>query len=69
MATEAINRLLRAAQDNPALRDKLNSAPNVEAFVKVAQGYGYRFTIDEWREVGRSSGRGAGSSRSRRIEL
>ncbi|HEY9763376.1 MAG TPA: Nif11-like leader peptide family natural product precursor [Trichocoleus sp.] len=50
MPTDAINRLVRAAQDSPALRDRLKSAPNVEAFVKVARGYGYRFTIDEWRE-------------------
>lgn len=69
MATEAINRLLRAVQDNPALRDKLNSAPNVEALVKVAQGYGYRFTIDEWREVSRSSGRGINPPSPRRKSL
>lgn len=59
MATDAINRLLRAAQDSPALRDRLKSAPNVEAFVKVARGYGYHFTLDEWRDCSRFSNKKA----------
>lgn len=53
MAKEAVARLFRAAQDDQALREKLNTAPNIDAFVKMADEQGFQFTVDEWREMTR----------------
>ncbi len=51
MAVQEVTRLFRAAQINPSLREQLNTAPNVEIFVKMAKQQGYDFTVDEWRKV------------------
>jgi predicted ribosomally synthesized peptide with nif11-like leader len=55
MAKEAVVQLYRAARADSALKEKLNSAPNLEAFVEMAQSYGYIFTVEEWREMTRFS--------------
>ena len=51
MAKEEVTRLFRSVQANVSLREKLNSAPNIEAFVQLAQDLGYNFTVQEWKEV------------------
>ncbi|MEH1840427.1 MAG: Nif11-like leader peptide family natural product precursor [Nostoc sp.] len=51
MAKEEVTRLFRYAQANVSLREKLNSAPNIETFVQLAQDLGYNFTVEEWKEV------------------
>ncbi|UBF30562.1 Nif11-like leader peptide family natural product precursor (plasmid) [Kovacikia minuta CCNUW1] len=51
MAQQEVTRLFRAVQANSNLRDQLNEAPNLETFVQLAQGQGYRFTIEEWKVV------------------
>lgn len=51
MAKEQVTKLFRDANTNPALKEQLNSAPNLETFVEWAQGLGYDFTLEEWREV------------------
>ncbi|MEM7717307.1 MAG: Nif11-like leader peptide family natural product precursor [Cyanobacteria bacterium P01_A01_bin.68] len=51
MAVQEVTRLFRAAQGNPNLREKLNTAPDAEAFVNMAKQQGYEFTVDEWRKV------------------
>lgn len=51
MAKEEVVRLFRAVQTNPTLRENLNSAPNLEAFVQIAEENGYHFTVDEWKET------------------
>ncbi|MGP1375069.1 MAG: Nif11-like leader peptide family natural product precursor [Almyronema sp.] len=55
MAKEAVARLFRAAQSDPALRQELSTAPNPEAFVAKASTLGYEFTVEEWREMTRFS--------------
>ena len=55
MAKEAVVQLYRDAQADSALKEKLNAAPNLEAFVEMAQTYGYTFTVEEWREMTRFS--------------
>jgi len=55
MAKEDVVRLFRETQANPALRETLNTAPNPEAFVKLAGQYGYSFTLEEWQEITRFS--------------
>jgi predicted ribosomally synthesized peptide with nif11-like leader len=51
MAKEQVARLFREAQVDPALRDDLNTAPNPELFVAMANQKGFSFTIKEWREM------------------
>ena len=51
MAKEEVTRLFRSVQANVSLREKLNSAPNIETFVQLAQDLGYNFTVQEWKEV------------------
>jgi predicted ribosomally synthesized peptide with nif11-like leader len=55
MAKEQVVKLFRAAQMNPSLRDELNTAPDVDTFVKLAGERGYEFTTEEWQEVVRFS--------------
>jgi predicted ribosomally synthesized peptide with nif11-like leader len=55
MAQAAVAQLFRAAQENPALRDNLNTAPSIEQFITMAKQYGYDFTIDEWQTMTRFS--------------
>jgi predicted ribosomally synthesized peptide with nif11-like leader len=55
MAREQVVKLYRAALINPTLKQKLNTAPTEEAFVKMAFEQGYDFTIEEWREMTRFS--------------
>lgn len=51
MAKTEFARLFRATQENPILRQQLNSASNQEEFVSMAQMHGYHFTVDEWQEM------------------
>ncbi|WP_375502517.1 Nif11-like leader peptide family natural product precursor [uncultured Nostoc sp.] len=51
MAKEEVTRLFRSVQANVSLREKLNSAPNIETLVQLAQDLGYNFTVEEWKEV------------------
>ena len=55
MAKESVVQLYRDAQADSALKEKLNSASNLEAFVEMARTYGYTFTVEEWREMTRFS--------------
>ncbi|MEM1256869.1 MAG: Nif11-like leader peptide family natural product precursor [Cyanobacteria bacterium P01_H01_bin.21] len=51
MAREQVVKLYREAQTDPSLRDTLNTAPNPESFVAMANQKGFSFTIKEWREM------------------
>ncbi|MBD2072883.1 Nif11-like leader peptide family natural product precursor [Phormidium sp. FACHB-592] len=51
MAKEVVTQLFRAAQADPALREQLNQAPNIEQFVVLARNYGYEFTLEEWQSM------------------
>ncbi|MEQ9482281.1 Nif11-like leader peptide family natural product precursor [Coleofasciculus sp. F4-SAH-05] len=51
MAKEQVAKLFRDAQANPALREKLSGAPNVDAFIEMAKERGYEFTVEEWQEM------------------
>lgn len=51
MAKEEVIKLFRAVQTDPALREKLNSAPDLEALVKMAEECGYNFTVEEWKDT------------------
>ncbi|MFP4121180.1 Nif11-like leader peptide family natural product precursor [Coleofasciculus sp.] len=51
MAKEQVAKLFRDAQANPALREELSAAPNVDAFIKMAKERGYEFTVEEWQEM------------------
>lgn len=51
MAIEQVVKLYREAQANPILRDTLNTAPNPESFVAMANQKGFSFTLKEWREM------------------
>ncbi|HEY9599399.1 MAG TPA: Nif11-like leader peptide family natural product precursor [Cyanophyceae cyanobacterium] len=55
MAREDVVKLFRAAQLDPSLKETLNTAPNAEAFVKMAQELGYNFTVEEWQTMTRFS--------------
>ena len=55
MAKESVAQLFRAAQENPALRETLSAAPNLEAFVQLAAEHGYQFTVEEWQDMMRFS--------------
>ena len=51
MAKDQVVRLYREVQSNPSLKESLNTAPSVETFVNMANKKGFRFTIDEWKEM------------------
>ncbi|MBD1922736.1 Nif11-like leader peptide family natural product precursor [Microcoleus sp. FACHB-831] len=51
MAKDQVTKLFRAAQADDDLREKLNTARDVETLVKLAQESGYDFTVKEWNEV------------------
>lgn len=51
MAKEQVARLFREAQANPTLRETLNTAPNPQSFVTMANQKGFSFTLDEWKEM------------------
>lgn len=53
MAKEAVVQLFRAVQTNPALKEQLNTAPNPQMFVEMAQAHGFHFTVEEWQEMTR----------------
>ena len=55
MPKEQVTRLFRDSLANPALKEELNTAPDVETFVLMAQKMGYDFTVDEWKEMTRFS--------------
>jgi predicted ribosomally synthesized peptide with nif11-like leader len=51
MAQQEVARLFRTAQTNPSLRERLNSAPDAESFVQMAQELGFDFTVEEWKQA------------------
>jgi predicted ribosomally synthesized peptide with nif11-like leader len=51
MAKEQVAKLFRDAKANPALREELSAAPNVDAFINMAKERGYEFTVEEWQEM------------------
>ncbi|NWF59723.1 MAG: Nif11-like leader peptide family natural product precursor [Fischerella sp.] len=51
MSQQEVIRLFRAAQTDPNLRETLNSAPDLEIFVQMAQAHGYNFTFEEWQKA------------------
>ena len=51
MAIEQAVKLYREAQANPILRDTLNTAPNPESFVAMANQKGFSFTFQEWLQM------------------
>lgn len=51
MTKEAVVKLFRATQSSPDLKKRLNSSPDLEAFIAKAKTYGYEFTAQEWKEV------------------
>ena len=51
MSKEAVVQLFRATQVDATLKEKLNTSPNLEAFVEMARTYGYHFTAQEWKET------------------
>ncbi len=53
MAKENVVKLFRKVQTDLNLKQKLNSAPNPEKFVEMAQFYGFDFTVEEWQEMTR----------------
>lgn len=46
-----MSQLFRAAQHDPELKESLNEAPSLEAFIQQANERGFEFTMSEWREV------------------
>ncbi len=53
MAVEEVVRLFRTVQGSPEIKEKLNSAPNLETLVKIAGEMGYSFTVEEWKQATR----------------
>jgi predicted ribosomally synthesized peptide with nif11-like leader len=51
MAKEQVVQLFRSAQADLTLRETLNTAPTIEAFVLMAHEYGYDFTVEEWQQT------------------
>ena len=51
MAKESVAQLFRAAQVDTVLRQKLSTAPSIEAFVSMAKDYGYDFSVEEWQAM------------------
>ncbi len=51
MAQQEVTRLFRAVQEDPNLRDLLNSAPDLAELVQLAESHGYHFTMAEWQAV------------------
>ena len=51
MSKESVTQLFRAAQQDSSLRENLNTAPTVDAFVTMAKTYGYDFTVEEWQDM------------------
>lgn len=55
MSKESVVKLFRDSQSDRTLREKLNQAPNLETFIRLAGERGYKFTAEEWRESTRFS--------------
>ncbi len=53
MAVQDVVRLFRTVQQEPELKDRLNSAPNLESLVAMAGEMGYSFTVEEWKQATR----------------
>ena len=51
MAIEQAVKLYREAQTNAILRNSLNTAPNPESFVTMANQKGFSFTLQEWLQM------------------
>jgi hypothetical protein len=51
MAKEQVVKLFRTAQVDLDLRERLNQAPNIDAFVLMAHECGYDFTVEEWQQT------------------
>ena len=55
MSKESANQFLEDAASNEALREKLQSAPSPDEFIRSAQDLGYSFTVDELKDVVREN--------------
>jgi predicted ribosomally synthesized peptide with nif11-like leader len=53
MAVEEVVRLFRNVQTDSDLKETLNSAPNLEKLVELAEEMGYSFTVEEWKQATR----------------
>ena len=53
MALEEVVRLFRTVNAEPNIKEKLNSAPNLDKFVEMAGEMGYTFTVEEWQKATR----------------
>ncbi len=51
MAIEQAVKLYREALANPILQNTLNTAPDLESFVAMANQQGFSFTLQEWRQM------------------
>lgn len=48
---EQVIQLYREAKTNLELRETLNKAPDIKAFVAAANQQGFAFTLEEWKEM------------------
>ncbi|MEY3297473.1 MAG: hypothetical protein RLZZ597_733 [Cyanobacteriota bacterium] len=55
MSQTHVVRLFRDAQADPSLKERLNVSSNPAEFVRLAQQFGYDFTIEEWQASTRFS--------------
>ena len=53
MSLEEVVRLFRTVNAEPNIKEKLNSAPNLDKFVEMAGEMGYTFTMEEWQNATR----------------
>lgn len=47
MAQEHAARFFKTARQDEALKQKLKATTDPEAFIKIAEGRGYKFTVEE----------------------
>ena len=47
MAQETAARFFKAVQQDQALKDKLKATTDPETFIKIAEGRGYHFTLED----------------------
>lgn len=53
MSVQEVVRLFREVQVNPSLKEKYNSAPNLEKLVEMARTDGYDVTVEDWQNATR----------------
>lgn len=51
MAKTEVIRLFRETLNNPDVRKQFNTAPSEESFIKMAQDFGYDFSLSEWMDM------------------